>query len=102
MLRDALLQTKLVPPRPHRYTLPRPRLVSLLRQALEYRLTLVQASTGYGKSTALAQLADTDIPHFWYTVSENDVDPQQFLAHLIACFQFRLPTLGEVPLAILQ
>ncbi len=102
MLPDDLLQTKLVPPRPQRYTLIRPRLLALLREALEYRVTILQASTGYGKSTALAQLADTGIPLFWYTVSESDVDPQQFLAHLIAAFQIRLPTFGDTPLAMLN
>jgi LuxR family transcriptional regulator, maltose regulon positive regulatory protein len=102
MFRETWLQTKLIPPRLQHQTLLRPRLLKALRESLDYRITIVQASTGYGKSTVLAQLAQQDIPFFWYSVTESDRDPQQFLAHLIAAFQLRLPTLGEIPLAFLR
>jgi len=62
----------------------------------------VQASTGYGKSTALANLAAWNVPLFWYTASEGDADPQQFLAHLITAFRLGLPALPDTPLALLQ
>ncbi|HEX7593265.1 MAG TPA: transcriptional regulator, partial [Anaerolineae bacterium] len=99
---ETILQTKLNPPRPPRSTLVRPRIDALLRDALDYRVTIVQASTGYGKSTALANLADGTTPLFWYSASEGDADPQQFLAHLIAAFRRGLPALPETPLALLQ
>jgi len=35
----------------------RPRVSVALREALDYRLTILQAGAGYGKSTALAELA---------------------------------------------
>ncbi|MBM4465994.1 MAG: hypothetical protein FJ014_10665, partial [Chloroflexi bacterium] len=73
---EAILRTKLHPPRPPRHTLVRPRVDALLRQAFDHRLTIVQASTGYGKSTALANLAAWNVPLFWYTASEGDADPQ--------------------------
>lgn len=98
----SVLHTKLNPPRSPRHTLARPRVEALLRQALDYRLSLVQASTGYGKSTALGQLLNTGMPLFWYTVSEGDADPQQFLAHLITSFRLGLPALADTPLALLQ
>lgn len=97
-----VLRTKLVPPQIPRHTLVRPRVNELLRGALDYRLTLVQASTGYGKSTALAQLVTFPEPLFWYSVSEGDSDPQQFLAHLIRAFAIHLPNLPDTPLALLQ
>jgi len=75
---------------------------ALLRQAFDHRLTIVQASTGYGKSTALANLAAWNVPLFWYTASEGDADPQQFLAHLITAFRLGLPALPDTPLALLQ
>src|SRR5450756_1935093 len=99
---ETILQTKLNPPRPPRSTLVRPRIDALLRDALDYRVTIVQAGTGYGKSTALANLADGTTPLFWYSASEGDADPQQFLAHLIAAFRRGLPALPETPLALLQ
>ena len=99
---ETILQTKLSPPRPPRYALVRPRIDALLRQAFDHRVTIVQASTGYGKSTALAHLADMVVPRFWYAPSESDADPQQFASHLIAAFQRGIPTLPDTPLALLQ
>ncbi len=99
---ETILQTKLNPPRPPRSTLVRPRIDALLREALDHRVTIVQASTGYGKSTALANLAGAATPLFWYSASEGDADPQQFLAHLIAAFRRGLHALPETPLALLQ
>ncbi len=103
MLRtNAILRTKLNPPRLTRYALSRPRVDALLRGALDYRVAIVQASTGYGKSTALANLVETNVPLFWYSASEGDTDPQQFLAHLIAAFRLGLPGLSDAPAALLN
>ncbi len=99
---DAILYTKLNPPKPPRSTLVRPRVDALLRQSLDYRVTIVQASTGYGKSTALAKLVDADAPLFWYSATEGDADPRQFLGHLISAVQRILPALPDTPLALLQ
>lgn len=102
MWRDTLvLRTKLMPPQPPRQTLARARVDELLRSAFDHRVTIVQASTGYGKSTALAQLAHFPEPLFWYTAGEGDSDARQFLAHLIHAFRMRLPGL-DAPLALLQ
>ncbi len=103
MPRDALLlHTKLAPPRLRKRVLPRSALIAKLREALDYRLTLVQAGTGYGKSTALAALADEDVPLFWYSLDEADADPQRFLSYLIATFEHRLPQLSDAPAVLLQ
>lgn len=99
---DAVLRTKLNPPRLSRHTLNRPRLTALFRDALDLRVTIVQASAGYGKSTALATLNDARTPLFWYSASEGDTDAHQFLAHLIAAFRLGLPTLSDTPLALLH
>ena len=100
----SVLHTKLNPPRLPRHALTRPRVDALLRESLDQRVTIVQAGTGYGKSTALARLsvADANTRVFWYTVGEGDSDPQQFLAHLITAFRLGLPALGDTPLALLQ
>ncbi len=100
-----LLRTKLSPPSVQRRVLPRPTLIARLREALDHRLTLVQAGTGYGKSTALAALADEQVaPQFaaWLTLDQADVDPQQFLSYLIAAFRTHLPELAEAPSVRLQ
>ena len=97
-----LLSTKLAPPRPQRRVLPRPALCARLHEALEYRLTLVQAGTGYGKTTALAGLGLGATQVFWYSIGEADTDPYQFLSYLIAAFRTRLPGMSDLPLAVLQ
>jgi len=99
---DLLLRTKLSPPRLHRRVLHRPDLSAKLREALDYRLTLVQAGTGYGKTTALAALDAADALLCWYSVGEADTDPQRFLSYLIAAFSLRLSHLSQAPLAALQ
>ena len=101
---DLLLRARLTPPRPPRRTLPRPALTARLREALDYRLTLLQAGTGYGKSTALAALTNSqpDVPVYWYSASEADADPQRFLVYLIGAFRTRLPALSDLPQALLH
>src|SRR5690242_15869101 len=99
---DLLLRTKLSPPEQHRRVLPRPALLARLREAFEYRLTVVQAGTGYSKTTALAALDTGEFPLFWYSIGETDADPQRFLSYLVAAFRLRLPDLSDLPLAVLQ
>ena len=99
---DLVVRTKLEPPRPRRRQLARPRLDERLRQARDYRLTVVHAPTGYGKSTALAAaLADRPALLFWYTITEPDHDPLLFLLHLVFSFHARLPQVVERPAALL-
>ena len=98
------LHTKLTPPGLHRRLLPRPALTAKLREALDYRLTLVQAGTGYGKSTALAALAGSQaaLPLAWCSLDPSDADPQRFLSYLIAALRLKLPDLSESPQVALQ
>ena len=96
-----VVRTKLAPPRLPRHTLPRHRITRRLLDAREHRLTLVQAGTGYGKSTALAALGETERP-LWYHATVEDADPQVFLRHLFHGFQSVLPGLSETSLALLE
>lgn len=82
MFISPVLRTKIIPPPRHSRTLPRPRVSLALKQALDYRLTILQAGAGYGKSTALAELAVEIAPLIWYQVNEEDNDPLVFLLHL--------------------
>lgn len=102
MLPTPVLRTKIIPPPRHARTLPRPRVSHLLKQALDYRLTLLQAGAGYGKSTALAELAGEIQPLIWYQVNAEDNDPLVFLLHLCHAAAYALPGLPDLPLAFLQ
>jgi len=85
-LQDLIIQSQLHPPRPRKSLLRRPRLEARLEDALYGPLTIVQAGTGYGKSTALASLSGEKRRLFWYTITEPDRDPLLFLLHLLSAF----------------
>jgi len=100
---EALIgRTKLLPPRPQRRTLHRARLTKRLMEAVDHRLTLVQAGTGYGKTTALTALIDQAYPLVWYRLATEDADPLVFLLHLIYGFGETITGLSEAPLALLE
>jgi DNA-binding SARP family transcriptional activator/AraC-like DNA-binding protein len=69
---------------------------------LDYRLTIVRAGAGYGKSTALAALVGSEYPLVWYHLDEEDGDALVFLMHLIHGLRTALPKLSETPLALLE
>jgi len=85
--KDLVIRSQLIPPRQPKGVLRRPRLETRLAEVLNYPLTMVQAGTGYGKSTALATMADTVDLFFWYTITEPERDPLLFLAHLVCAFE---------------
>jgi ATP/maltotriose-dependent transcriptional regulator MalT/two-component SAPR family response regulator len=93
---------KLVPPRQQQRTLHRARLTQRLLEAIDYRLTLVHAGTGYGKTTALGALAELDQPLVWYHLESEDADPLVLLLHLIYGFREVLGALPKTPLALLE
>jgi len=99
---NLIVRSKLTPPRLHPRILRRPRLTERLLEALHYRLTIVQGGAGYGKSTALATLAETGIPIAWYHLDAEDADPMTFLPHLIYSFRIAFPNLSESPFALLE
>jgi DNA-binding SARP family transcriptional activator len=85
-LQNLVIQSQLQPPQPRKSLLRRPRLEQLLEGILEHPLTIVQAGTGYGKSTSLASLIAHGRELFWYTITEPDHDPLLFLVHLLSAF----------------
>lgn len=97
-----IVRSRLKPPRLPRHTLLRPRLTRRLLQVRDYRLLLLQAGTGYGKSTALAALATGEQPLIWYHLEAEDADPFALLAHLLAGFTSILPGISNYPLALLE
>jgi ATP/maltotriose-dependent transcriptional regulator MalT len=98
---QSVLRTKIIPPPRHARTLARPRVTDIFARAYEYRLTILQAEAGYGKSTALAELAETVNPLAWYQVNEEDNDPLVFLLHLCHAFLQAMPGLANLPVHFL-
>jgi LuxR family maltose regulon positive regulatory protein len=97
-----VLRTKIIPPPRNARTLSRPRVMAFLREALDYRLTILQAGAGYGKSTALAELASEIHPLIWYQVHEEDSDPLVFLLHLFHAAREALPETPDLPIPYLE
>ena len=97
-----VLRTKIMPPPKSARTLSRPRVSQALLEALHYRLTILQAGAGYGKSTALTVLAEETPSLLWYQVSEEDADPLVFLLHLCHASQRALPELSGLPVPFLE
>jgi LuxR family maltose regulon positive regulatory protein len=97
-----VVRGKLAPPPLRATAVERPRLAGKLGRALEHPLTLVKADAGYGKSTALAQLAAVRPGSRWYGLGETDRDPLVFLVHLVAAFRGAGEGCGERSLALLS
>jgi LuxR family transcriptional regulator, maltose regulon positive regulatory protein len=97
-----VLRTKITPPPKSARTLLRPRISQVLQESLNYRLTILQAGAGYGKSTALSVLAEEIQPLFWYQVTQEDTDPLVFLLHLCHATQRALTELSGLPVAFLE
>jgi DNA-binding SARP family transcriptional activator len=97
-----VVRTKIIPPPRRARTLARPRVTHSLRQALDYRLTILQAGAGYGKSTALAELAGEVHPLIWYQVSDEDSDPLVLLLHICYAIQQAIPAIDDLPNAVIE
>lgn len=99
---DTVVRTKIIPPRTGVRTLDRPRVTALLNDALHYRLTLIQAGAGFGKTTALAALAGLERPVIWYQMMEEDRDPLVFLLHLCYAAHRAVADLDDLPISLLE
>jgi LuxR family transcriptional regulator, maltose regulon positive regulatory protein len=92
----SVVLTRLTPPRPPRAWLRRPRLDQLLARAVEYPVTVVSGSAGYGKSSALASFAARGgWPTIWYSLGGSSADPLMFLLHLAHACHSAVPQAGQ-------
>jgi LuxR family transcriptional regulator, maltose regulon positive regulatory protein len=98
-----LLTTKLrIPPQPQR-TVRRTRLIDALeRGILHYKLSLISAPAGYGKTTLLSQWAHASrLPVAWLSLSEEDNDLERFLRYLLEAWEKVQSGIRESPLGLL-
>lgn len=84
---EQLAVTKLAPRfRGEGYIL-RPRLMDLLGEVLEHRLTIVHAGAGYGKTSLLTQwrnaLEGAGVDNVWLTLEEDEAVAATFLRHIL-------------------
>ncbi|MCU0522207.1 MAG: tetratricopeptide repeat protein [Anaerolineae bacterium] len=89
------LMTKVLLPRRRDDVLTRQRLLNDLYDMVDYRLALVSAPAGYGKTTLLVDFAtDLEHPVCWYALDASDHDPRLFLERLVASVRHRFPDFG--------
>lgn len=98
-----LLETKLFVPAPRPNRVLRARLQARLQQGLQGKLTLISAPAGFGKSSALAELAVLmDGPVCWLSLDASDSDPYLFFRYLIAALAQQHHGCGDAVAARLQ
>ena len=71
-------------PRPEQ--LVRRGLLELLHTALDCKVSVISAQTGYGKTTLLAhwrQVEQADVPFAWVSLDEQDNDPIRLWRHIV-------------------
>lgn len=78
-----LLATKLHPPALPKSLLSRPRLLDILDEVGNHKLTLLSAPTGYGKTSLVREwFSQTDLRIAWITVDEGDNELDRFLTYV--------------------
>jgi len=93
---SVLLETKILPPRPPVKFISRPVLATRLDAGLNYRLVLISAPAGFGKTTLLSGwTAQRSLDIAWLTVDEGDNDQSRFLSYLIASLRKVRPAIQE-------
>jgi LuxR family maltose regulon positive regulatory protein len=101
----SLITTKLyIPPAPPELV-RRPRLLEKIKAAVGYKLTLVSAPAGFGKTTLLSEWIHDSRPPAsiaWLSLEEADDDPRRFWEYFIAALRTLMPDIGETSLSLLS
>jgi LuxR family maltose regulon positive regulatory protein len=88
-------RTKIVLPRRRADLLTRQRLIDLMVELTDYKLIILAAPAGYGKTSMLVDFASqTNMPVCWYALDTLDREPLRFITHLIASLAQRFPNFG--------
>jgi LuxR family transcriptional regulator, maltose regulon positive regulatory protein len=94
--------TRTLLPRRRSDLMSRERLLTLLYELLDNKLTIVAAPAGYGKTSLLIDFAShIEYPVCWYAIDSLDRDPQRFLAYFISALHVKFPKFGERSMAAL-
>jgi LuxR family maltose regulon positive regulatory protein len=103
---DSLLRSKLAPPQIPADALSQPQVLAIFASQPNARVLLFCAPAGFGKTTALALLAQQRQAQghlvAWFSLAREDADPSRFYRQLIEALSAVLPGLGQDALGYLQ
>lgn len=105
--KNEILLPQLYIPRPHPKLVLRPRLITPLRQVEDYRLILISAPAGFGKTTLLSQwLADPECQHHrervgWVSL-EGNLNLIRFWIYLISAVEAVDAGTGRVAMGLID
>ncbi len=98
-----VIRTRIIPPRRRSDLLTRSRLLEILSELLEKKLSIIAAPAGYGKTSLLIDFVNsTTFPVCWYSIDTMDRDLYRFLTYFISAIQKQFPEFGYHSLASLQ
>ena len=98
-----ITQTKIITPQRRKEYLTRQRLLDLLGDLLDYRLIIVAAPAGYGKTSLLVDFAHQfDWPVCWLALEPIDRDLVRFLSHFVYAIRQRFPDFGSDAIRLLE
>lgn len=98
-----IIKTKFFLPPPTSDFVERRSLISKLENLKTLPLMLVSASTGYGKSTLIANhLSKLDDNYIWLSLSEKENVIQQFIKYFITAIQGKIKCFGEEVLELIH
>ena len=89
-----VLKPKLQAPVPRPEQLVRRGLLELLRKALGFKVSVISAPTGYGKTTLLAhwrQVEEAEVAFAWVSLDEQDNDPARLWRHIVEALRRAVP-----------
>ncbi|HEX3048834.1 MAG TPA: tetratricopeptide repeat protein [Bacillota bacterium] len=94
--------TKFFPPRTDYGIIERPRLIQLLSENPNRKLTLLSAPAGYGKSVLALQFVQAiPKPLVWYQLDGFDNDPAVFIQYLVVGIGRHYPEFGQEALNLI-
>ena len=108
---ETLLKTKLFIPPARTHLVTRSRLIKRLDDGLNYKLTLISAPAGFGKTTLVSSWINKlkqvhpgaeNFKVCWISLDKRDNDAITFWQYVVAAFQTISPTIGEIINSILD
>ena len=92
---DILFRTKLNIPFGHKSVVSRSRIIDELDKALKVKLTLITATAGFGKTTAVAYWAmQSGMPAAWFSIDSHDNSVKKFWSYVIVALETVIPGLA--------